>query len=213
MKHIECCVARDLLPLYIDNACSEQTAQLVATHLHSCDACKKIYSEITSDICSVLPKPEFESKAIFRNIYQHLIGIIFALALMISCFIINTDSALEGSSVEVKHFITTTIYLVFWSVFSLLSKNYKPLINVSFIVSLLTFISSINGLVWNILEQSGSISSFISIFTTIPFYGLRLFFGWTQLYLFASIFSLCCLLYTGVHFRKLEKSLNTKKQS
>ena len=80
MKHIECCVARDLLPLYIDNACSEQTAQLVATHLHSCDACKKIYSEMTSDICSVLPKPEFETiyereqinKNPLRLSWQHL---------------------------------------------------------------------------------------------------------------------------------------------
>lgn len=207
MKKVECYIVCDLLPLYIDSACSEQTSKDVEAHLQSCDDCRKLYGEMISDICSSLPKPKIESNVLFQSLYKHLMGIAFALALMISCFIINAGGAWEGGPAETGHLITTVVYLVFWSVFSILSRNYKPFINISFIISLLTCISSVNGLVWRFLAQGSFISSFISVFTAVPFYGLRMFLGWTGLYIFASLFSLCWLIYVGFHYRKLEKTL------
>lgn len=202
MKEIECCVVRDLLPLYIDGACSEQTAKIVKAHLQSCDSCRKLCEEMTSDVCAALPKPEFESKEIFRNACRHLIGIVFALAMMISCFVINAGGAWYGGPAGIGQFITTAVYLIFWSVFSVLSRKYRPLVKVSFVISLLTFISSVNGLVWRLLESGGFIAAFISIFTAVPFYGLRLLLGWTGVYLAATVFSLCWLAYTGAQLRK-----------
>ncbi len=41
MKEIKCEVIRDLLPLYEDNAASEETQELVRTHLKDCPACRE----------------------------------------------------------------------------------------------------------------------------------------------------------------------------
>ena len=43
MKKIECYIVQDLLPLYIDHACSKQTTEDIEGHLQSCESCKKLY--------------------------------------------------------------------------------------------------------------------------------------------------------------------------
>lgn len=67
MKKIECYIVQDLLPLYIDHACSKQTTEDIEGHLQSCESCKKLYEEMSSDICSALQTPEFDSRKIFRH--------------------------------------------------------------------------------------------------------------------------------------------------
>ena len=57
MKKIECYIVQDLLPLYIDHACSKQTTEDIEGHLQSCESCKKLYEEMSSDICSALQTP------------------------------------------------------------------------------------------------------------------------------------------------------------
>ena len=73
MKSIECYIIQDLLPLYIDHACSEQTAEDIKKHLQSCEKCKKLYEEMSSDICVNLHTPEFNSQTLFYPVsYTHL---------------------------------------------------------------------------------------------------------------------------------------------
>lgn len=67
MKKIECYIVQDLLPLYIDHACSKQTTEDIEGHLQSCESCKKLYEEMSSDICSALQTPEFDSRKIFLS--------------------------------------------------------------------------------------------------------------------------------------------------
>ena len=67
MKSIECYIIQDLLPLYIDHACSEQTAEDIKKHLQSCEKCKKLYEEMSSDICVNLHTPEFNSQTLFYH--------------------------------------------------------------------------------------------------------------------------------------------------
>lgn len=207
MNTIDCNVIYDLLPLYIDNACSKESAELVEAHLPTCKKCQKLWGEMNTGFSKPIQSPDFKSQRVFRNIRRHLLGIILAIAFMISCFIINAPGAWEGGPAQIGHLITTIVYLIFWSIFSILSRKYKPLLNVSFVISLLTVISSANGLMWRLLDQGGFISAFISIFTSIPFYGLRMFLDWTGLYFVATVLSLCWLIYTGVYLRRLEKSL------
>ena len=45
---MNCNVVKDLLPLYIDGCCSEESARLVCEHLEKCDACKKIYDDMNT---------------------------------------------------------------------------------------------------------------------------------------------------------------------
>ena len=41
---------KDLLPLYIDGLCSEETSIIIADHLKECDDCKKIYDAMRSEV-------------------------------------------------------------------------------------------------------------------------------------------------------------------
>lgn len=44
---MDCNVIMDLLPLYADGCCSEQSKALVETHLKSCKACKQAYADMS----------------------------------------------------------------------------------------------------------------------------------------------------------------------
>lgn len=49
MEKISCEVIRDLLPLYCDKVCSENSKQLIEHHLDSCCDCKEIYIKMKED--------------------------------------------------------------------------------------------------------------------------------------------------------------------
>lgn len=210
MNKIECYIVCDLLPLYIDHACSVQTAKDVEAHLQSCEKCKKLYEEMSSDLRSAPHTPEFESNKIFRHAQKNILGIIIALAALISCFVINTGSAWEGGSAGLGNLTITILYIVFWGVFSFISRKYEPFINISFVISVITLISAVAGLISRISNRGGFITALLSIFSSIPFYGLRSFMGWTGLYAVAMALSLFLLIYIRYMKRKL-KCIMSKK--
>ncbi len=43
---MKCNVIKDLIPLYIDDCCSEESAALVKEHLESCAECKELYEDM-----------------------------------------------------------------------------------------------------------------------------------------------------------------------
>lgn len=43
---MKCNVIKDLIPLYIDDCCSEESAALVKKHLESCAECKELYEDM-----------------------------------------------------------------------------------------------------------------------------------------------------------------------
>lgn len=44
-----CEIVRDLLPLYVDEACSKESGRFVEEHLTSCDECSSVYNSMQSD--------------------------------------------------------------------------------------------------------------------------------------------------------------------
>ena len=210
MNTIECYVVCDLLPLYIDNACSERTSKDIEAHLQSCHTCQKLYENMSSDLNTSLPTHEFESEKIFHHARKSILGIVIALTAMISCFVINTGGAWEGGSAGIGNFVITILYIAFWSVFSIVSRKYEPLINVSFVISLITFVSSLAGLVARASDNGGFITALLSVFSSIPFYGLRYFMGWTGMYAVATALSLCWLIYARYTKCKLKKIISHK---
>ena len=44
----QCDIVQDMLPLYVDEACSESTAEMVKEHLASCSKCNKIHQQMLS---------------------------------------------------------------------------------------------------------------------------------------------------------------------
>ena len=62
---MNCNVVKDLIPLYIDGCCSEESEKIVKEHIESCDACKKLFEDMcassdmraSSDMISVSKAP------------------------------------------------------------------------------------------------------------------------------------------------------------
>ncbi len=52
MKDISCDIIKDLLPLYIDDICSEQSKHLIDDHVTNCEKCRKILESSRTNILS-----------------------------------------------------------------------------------------------------------------------------------------------------------------
>lgn len=46
---MNCNIVKDLIPLCIDNCCSEESKTEVEKHIESCEECKKVFDSMTSD--------------------------------------------------------------------------------------------------------------------------------------------------------------------
>lgn len=54
---MNCDVVMDLLPLYADGCCSEQSKALVETHLESCQNCKKALDDMKEECLNICEDP------------------------------------------------------------------------------------------------------------------------------------------------------------
>lgn len=61
---MNCDIIKDLLPLYIDECCSEESEKVVEEHINYCNECKKLFEDMksTSDIAPVSKAPKTFSK-------------------------------------------------------------------------------------------------------------------------------------------------------
>lgn len=64
-KH--CNIVYDLLPLYVDNACSEESKNMVEQHLKACPECKKKHEAMTTTILDVSMLPSTDAQSILLN--------------------------------------------------------------------------------------------------------------------------------------------------
>ena len=59
----KCDIIKDLLPLYVDQVCSEDSIKLIEEHLETCEDCKNTLELYSKE----LNKKAYEEKAAFRN--------------------------------------------------------------------------------------------------------------------------------------------------
>ena len=52
-----CNVIQDLLPLYLDGVCSEESKAIVEQHLSECPACKDYYAAMREDSEIIITPP------------------------------------------------------------------------------------------------------------------------------------------------------------
>jgi len=88
---IKCNVIQDLLPLYVDNACSKESAVMVTEHLESCPECKELYDKMRSLNKENILKDEFNDvitryKKSIRRKKRFIISLISVAALIVSIF-------------------------------------------------------------------------------------------------------------------------------
>lgn len=70
MSKISCEIIKDLLPLYYDNVCSDDSKSMIETHLKECDYCRKELEQLQTDL--LLSKEEIETNLNDRNVIEGL---------------------------------------------------------------------------------------------------------------------------------------------
>ena len=98
MKHCE--VIRDLIPLYVDGCCSENTRTLVEEHLAVCPACKEEYDLMKNaftELTSAPPAKNF-TRVNFTRVKEWKASLLQSVLLFASFLAITFGVAMEAAS-------------------------------------------------------------------------------------------------------------------
>ncbi len=213
MKKIECHIVQDLLPLYMDHVCSKPTEADVEAHLESCERCQALCEKMRMDMKAAVKTPDLDGKKMFRQAEKNILVIIAALAVVISCFVTNAGGGLAGGRANGIHLTATIFYGVFWILFLVCSRNYMPLVKFSFVIGCISFVSAAIGLLATLFSFGGFFTGIlVAILVGAPFYGLRAFMDWTELYAVAAGCSLVWVIFTWRCKSRLENRLSDTLQ-
>ena len=79
MKEMNCNIANDLIPLYVDNVLSEDSKELLENHISDCVHCKEILERMQSHIVIAEDKDIKPFKRIRKKLLIRMIIIVFLL--------------------------------------------------------------------------------------------------------------------------------------
>ena len=101
----QCEIVQDLLPLYVDGACSESSTAMVKEHLESCSECKTLYEKLCSDTGEGTLKAEMvgvvakhEKKVKKRRLLTIVASVVLTIVLIFSVISLWPASIDYGSS-------------------------------------------------------------------------------------------------------------------
>lgn len=92
---MDCNVIKDLLPLYVDECCSEESTRLVAEHLDVCESCRKVYSQMCE---TSQPQKNAPKTVRLHRISDWKASLLQSVMLFVSFAIITLGVILEGST-------------------------------------------------------------------------------------------------------------------
>lgn len=64
---LKCEVIRDLLPLYIDECCSDESRRLVEEHLKECDECRQLLCAMTQEVGIDVEEKNIEEEELLKS--------------------------------------------------------------------------------------------------------------------------------------------------
>lgn len=102
MDNLSCSVIQDLMPLYHDNVCGEDSRKLVETHLEACEKCREIYSVIDDEISnrSAIASQGDQIKS-YKNLKKKLRKkTIFTAVAAMACLLILLLAAITVTRIE-----------------------------------------------------------------------------------------------------------------
>lgn len=92
---MNCNVIKDLIPLYIDECCSEETAAAVLEHTEECPSCKKMLEEMKLPVVTAQPPTAPKT---FRRINDWKASVTQSVLLFLSFLLITVGVALEANT-------------------------------------------------------------------------------------------------------------------
>ena len=92
---MNCDIVKDLIPLYIDGCCSEESSKIVEEHIRDCDDCKRLLEDMksSSDIITVSESPKT-----FSKLNDWKASVLQSVLLFFSFALITIGVALEGKT-------------------------------------------------------------------------------------------------------------------
>lgn len=90
---MDCAVIKDLIPLYIDDCCSAESAQLVEEHVAACPDCRAVLEAMR---CSFEEEPLPEKPVNTRRVRQWKASILQSVLMLLSFLVITVGVALEA---------------------------------------------------------------------------------------------------------------------
>lgn len=98
---ISCDVIKDMLPLYEENVCSQDTAELVECHVKGCRCCREYLESMQVSFDKLeLPLEEVsEIKRPFQKIKRHFYLKIILSAIVTACLLVGSMMAYENVAI------------------------------------------------------------------------------------------------------------------
>ena len=93
---MDCNVIMDLLPLYADDCCSDQSRRIVEEHIGSCKMCKKAFDSMSKEVLG--ESCEISVPAKISRISQFKASLIQSVALFVSFALIILGVTLESKT-------------------------------------------------------------------------------------------------------------------
>lgn len=99
---LNCAVIYDLLPLYLEGLCSEETKILVETHLEDCQSCQETYRRMTEETLPEPAAPEVKkpkenkplnAKKVLKRIRRRWIALLLCALLIVPITILSLNQA------------------------------------------------------------------------------------------------------------------------
>lgn len=90
---MNCNIVKDLIPMYIDSCCSNESRKIVEEHIKDCDDCKKLFEDMksSSDMITVSESPKT-----FRKLNDWTASVLQSVLLFFSFALITIGVALEA---------------------------------------------------------------------------------------------------------------------
>ena len=92
---MNCNVIRDLLPLYVDGCCSQESTELITEHIAHCEACRRIYRQMCSSSAS---EQETPIKVLPHRVNDWKASLLQSVTLFVSFAIMTLGVILEGNT-------------------------------------------------------------------------------------------------------------------
>ncbi len=92
---MNCHVINDLIPLYIDDCCSADSAAMVAEHLKTCPSCKAFYDSMNTPDAVM---PTVSAPKVLRKLNDWKASVLQSVLLFVSFAVITLGVALEAAT-------------------------------------------------------------------------------------------------------------------
>lgn len=218
---IDCNVIADLIPLYIDETCSQESAELVEEHIKTCKDCSKLLERMRAE--GIEPKkraPVFESSRLFKSVRKSILIVMLSLGVMLTCYCFHYFGFSYLNYSPFFSFLFTAMYIAAWMILTVHVKDVIPLIIVNLSLSFITFLYAAFRLILRILYLTDIITvgqyvkvgvnnnalSPVFYLISVPFWGITsLVNEWEIVTLVSAIVSLAVVIYSIISLKNWKK--------